>query len=1025
MSFAVDNSTYLLLLLIAPAMWLWSYRSLAGLGGMRRILALTLRTLVLAAIVFALADMQFRKSSDRLTVIYLLDQSQSIPAEQREAMAKFVNATVRENRQDDKLDRAGVIVFGREAEVELPPVDFAYELPRVESLVDPTYTNLEAALQKAMSLFPADSAKRVVIVTDGNENMGDALREARAMADAGVSIDVLPAPINRRSEVRVDKVALPADVRRGEPFELRVVVDHDTTGAGKAKGKLRIIRKHGQQETTLSEAPVELSSGKNVFTVSETIEESDFYTYEARFVPDDKSTDASEQNNLATAFTHVRGKGQVLVIEDWEHPGEFDYLVQRLRSEGIEVTLSQSNQLFTSLPELQRYDCVVLANTPRSSGFGGDDGQVDTDTLSGFSDAQIEMLVRNTEELGCGLVMLGGDRSFGAGGWERTALEKAMPLDFQIKSAKVTPVGALAMIMHASEIAQGNYWQKRIAVEAIDALGARDYCGLLQWNGNEQWLWGQSQGGMIPVGPNRGSMKARVDRLVVGDMPDFDPGMKKAAAAFAGLTNPVPALKHMIIISDGDPTPPSGATIAALKRMSVKVTTVAVGAHGPPGHQTMQNIANQTGGKYYVVRNASALPKIYQREARRVARPLVKELEPALAPRLSTRHAIVDGIGDEFPPLSGFVMTTVKDSSLVEVILRSPEPPNAENSAVLASWTYGLGKVAAMTTDAGHRWANDWTAWGQYDRFYSQLIRWAMRPTGETGNFTIATEVGDGKTRVVIDALDKDEEFLNVASLTGVAVSPEMKSVPLVINQVAPGRYVGEFESDTSGSYMIAINAGGEQGLIRTGVSVGYSDEFRDRTTNTPLLETLAKLPAKGGEPGKLISAEAKVEFTGEERVIEPLAKVNSYRRDLPPAVASQPIWPLLVLLGSCVFFADVFIRRVQVGFEWLAPLWQKFATVVLRRQPVEAAPETMSRLRSRKREVQKSLEARQTETRLEIDETRAPTTSPLNELKQGPTAKREPAKPPAAEPKPDEKQDDYTSRLLKAKRDAKRKREE
>ncbi len=211
-------------------------------------------------------------------------------------------------------------------------------------------------------------------------------------------------------------------------------------------------------------------------------------------------------------------------------------------------------------------------------------------------------------------------------------------------------------------------------------------------------------------------------------MPDFDPGMKKAATAFAGLINPMPALKHMIIISDGDPTQPADSTIASLKRLGVKVTTVAVGAHGPPGHATMQRIANQTGGKYYVVRNASALPKIYQREARRVARPLVKELDPALMPRLSTRHAIVDGIGDEFPPISGFVMTTVKDSSLVEVILRSPEPPNAENSAVLASWTYGLGKVAAMTTDAGHRWANDWTAWGQYDRFYSQLIRWAMRP---------------------------------------------------------------------------------------------------------------------------------------------------------------------------------------------------------------------------------------------------------------------------------------------------------
>ena len=87
------------------------------------------------------------------------------------------------------------------------------------------------------------------------------------------------------------------------------------------------------------------------------------------------------------------------------------------------------------------------------------------------------MLVRNTEELGCGLIMLGGPNSFGAGGWTNTELEKAMPVDFQIKSAKVVPVGALVLNMHASEIPQANYWQKVICQEAIKALGPRDYCG--------------------------------------------------------------------------------------------------------------------------------------------------------------------------------------------------------------------------------------------------------------------------------------------------------------------------------------------------------------------------------------------------------------------------------------------------------------------------------------------------------------------------------------------------------------------
>ena len=59
-----------------------------------------------------------------------------------------------------------------------------------------------------------------------------------------------------------------------------------------------------------------------------------------------------------------------------------------------------------------------------------------------------------------------------------------MPVDFQIKNAKVVPVGALAMIMHASEMPEGNHWQKVIAREAIKALGDQDYCGVLHLDGN-------------------------------------------------------------------------------------------------------------------------------------------------------------------------------------------------------------------------------------------------------------------------------------------------------------------------------------------------------------------------------------------------------------------------------------------------------------------------------------------------------------------------------------------------------------
>ena len=1007
-SLAFDSAGYLVLLALIPVLWWLSYRGLSGLGRWRRLFAMALRSLVLMLVIFALADMQYQRKSDRLTVIYLLDQSLSIPIAQRQAMIDYVNTSIDTHRSEEKGDRVGVIVFGRDAAVEIPPVDFDVQMPsHVESILDPEYTNLATAIQRAKAMFPYDTARRIVLVTDGNENQGDALREARGAAGSGVSLDVVPVTLTARSEVAVEKVDIPAGVRRGQPFDLRVVLHNDAgerPGARPVAGKLRLVRKAGNREETVAEQDVRLPPGKRVFTIREEIEQSDFYTYEARFVSDNPASDGMAQNNVATAFTHVRGRGHVLLIENWENKGQFDQLADRLRNEEIEVTIQPSNQLFSSLAELQRYDSVILANVPRSSGG-------DADAVSSFSDEQISMLERNTREMGCGLIMLGGTESFGAGGWTNTEIEKAMPVNFQIKSAKVVPVGALVLMMHAGEMPRANYWQKRIAVEAIRLLGSRDYCGMVQWNGTDQWLWGQSQGGMLRVGPSRKMMLARVDQMVIGDMPAFDPALKMSAKAFMGLKDA--AVKHMIVISDGDPVGPSSGTVRSLVRLGVKVTTVAVGSHGSIGSSMMQNLARQTGGKYYVVKSAKALPKIYQREARRVARSLFYEPKPPVQPQIVSQHEIVHGVSDAVPPISGFVLTSVKQNPLVEVIMRSPKPVDEKNSTVLAAWTYGAGKTVALTTDAGRRWASDWTQWESYDKLFSQIVRWSMRPTGDTGNFTVATDVRDGQAQIVITALDENEEFLNDQLMSATVIAPDMSTRSVHVEQTAPGRYVGDFPAEESGSYLVMVSPGAGRGTIRTGVNVGYSAEYRDNETNMALLASMARLAARDGEEGVLVETGLDADR------LQQMPQANPFRHDLPPAESNQPIWPWLVLIGSCVFFADVFVRRVQVNFLWLLPALAAARDFVLRRERPLPVPETMSRLRSRKAEIGEQIESRRGSTRFEPSEEQL-AESAEQPPPTAPEGSGPPAKPPA---KPDMNKteepqaESYTERLLKAKK--------
>ena len=1007
---AVNSPWYLVLMLLAPAMWWASFRSLSGLGTYRRLFALALRTSVLLFIVGALAEVQFLRISDRMTVIYLLDQSESIPQAQRDAMVQYVRAEVSRHRQDGKRDRAAVIVFGREANIEVPPVDD--DLPiagRLESTFDlkPDATNLAQALKLAQATFPEDSSRRIVVVSDGNENVGDARSIAQVMAEDGIGVDVVPIRLNNRAEIEVDKIALPADIRKSQPFEATVVVNNLAQpvegDAGLVGGTLKVVRRQGRNTETLTETPVELAPGKNVYRFRNEIDEPDFYEYQALFVPDDPGRDdVLAQNNRATAFTQVLGAGHILLIEDWENAGEFDHLVGRLRSQNLQVTVMRSDELFGSLGELQRYDCVILANVPRTSG--------DVDNVTNFSDEQISMLVHNTQKLGCGLIMLGGPNSFGAGGWTNSELEKAMPVDFQIHNAKVVPVGALAMVMHASELANGNYWQKKISEEALNVLGPHDYCGVIHWEGREEWLW-QKPDGLVRVGANKRQMMARLSRMTPGDMPDFDPALKMALSSFAKIQDA--AVKHMIVISDGDPSPPSMSVLQAFKSMGVKVSTVAVGTHGPAGSFTLQRVAQTTGGKYYVVKSAKALPRIFQKETMRVARPLVKE-QPGIPTAIKFRHEILQGI-DSVPPIDGFVLTSLKENNLVELALvASMEGTPEKNTTVMAAWSYGAGRTAVVTTDAGKRWASGWSSWENYDRFYSQLLRWAMRPTGDQGKFSVATQLQDGKVHVVVTALDKDDELLNFLDMAADLLRPDMDSEGVRMKQVAPGRYVGEFDAAAPGSYFLSINPGPGYGLLRTGMSVPYSAEYRDRETNDQLLLSLAELQPRGGAAGKLIDGELA---PGQ---IEPLLEVSTFRRDLARAVSSRDIWPLLVMLAGCVFFADVFVRRVAVSFEWVSPLLARLRRRLFGGEEVVVADERMERLRSRKAAISDSIDLRRAATRFEpladqpevdIELLREATQTDLA------TPRKESATAGLSPSEADE--EDYTSRLKKAKQQA------
>src|ERR1700691_948948 len=137
------------------------------------------------------------------------------------------------------------------------------------------------------------------------------------------------------------------------------------------------------------------------------------------------------------------------------------------------------------------------------------------------------------------------------------------------------------------------------------------------------------------------------------------------------------------------------------------------------------------------------------------------------------------------------------------------------------------------------------------------------------------------------------------------AVGPDMKPVDVRIQQVAPGRYVGQFNAPDAGSYFLMVSPGAGMSPLQSGVNVPYSAEYLDREPNEELLKSLAAVTPRGGQRVELIQNPAGGSLPAL------VAQFNTFRHDLPPASSTQPIWFLLVWIAGLWFFFDVLLRRV------------------------------------------------------------------------------------------------------------------
>ena len=972
MTFRFDHPHLLwLALLVVPVVWL-GVRNLGLLDPARRWTAIGLRVVVLLVVVAMLAGLQTVRWHTDLTVITVVDQSESIrrlapgipapdnpghdPSDPAVSDADWIMNWIERSADDHEPgDRLGLVTYDARPTVHTLPSP-AFDLDP-DTLEDPAPgTDTAAALRLAMALFPPDTGKRLVLVSDGNDTAGrasgealtttsggqDLLTLAREARAAGIPIDVLPVEYQLRDEVIVESVHAPTVARQGQTAALRVVLRaaRPTAGLLQVKHDAQLIDLNGPatgtglpvttRDWTMETSDAPAGAGGTTPTADPADAASSLGRYlhmrkidlplvfagpnhfEAVFEPAEGSIggaggaaagsagDTISANNHAQAFTLVHGKGRVLFVTP---PGggrggdaaSTKILPSALQAHGIDMDVVPPRAVPTRLSKLQRYDAVVLQDVPSES----------------VSVGQQQLLARYVSDLGGGLVMVGGPDSFGPGGWANSPVDRVLPVDCEISNTTLLPSGALILVLDrsgsmASGVSGSHMTQQDIANEsavlALSTLYPQDMVGVIAFDSSAKWI------AKLQMNNNPNRIARLIRKIQPGGGTDIYPGLETAYEALAPLTTQDAAIKHVVLLTDGQSQ--SGQyykIVGKMVRAGITLTTIAVG-DGANG-QLLAQLAQMGGGTFHPVTDPRTLPQVFIKEARTIRRNLIKEgdFTPAL---VRTGSPIADGLGG-VPNLKGFVRTQAKPDPRVYIPMLGPE-----GEPIFAHWQIGLGRSAAFTSDATNRWATDWLTWPGYPDFWARTVRAIARPQ-PTQNADLVTTVAGDTLHVRLDTAtaarptgrrrrgpNRPDSFANFMTVVGTVLNPDGTSTPITLKQTAPGVYEATAPAAKPGNYLVSLFSKPGDGPKRQrdagvtaifgGATKHATPELRHLTSNRRRLEQVAQIT--GG------------------RVLEPGSAAASglfERSSITPSRSIRPLWQPLLLWLLVIFWFDVATRRI------------------------------------------------------------------------------------------------------------------
>lgn len=756
-----------------------------------------LRVVALGLLLLAVAGPFIEESLTTSRAIVALDVSDSNDAAVSESLLKTASAF----RQND-LDLS-IFAFADRAATLNANFSQSFRDAQLNSGINIGATNYEEAFASLQGVEPSS----VVLVSDGYETRGDSQSRIKDLADKGFKIFPL-IPENAESGQKgfqISQLYAPLVAPAEKSVDVRVTLNNSTSS--KQSGILEV--KHDGKVVYEEEVNVEAGSEAVITTQSDPSKEG-IKEITATLKP----KNSAFSHSSASAFLSGESREKILIVSGSSEDARF--LSRVLEGQAFETKEYIGSSQAQNIGDLSQYSVVILNNIAQAD-------------LPKGAATKIESYVQG----GGSFVMIGGNRSFGLGGYINSSIEDVLPVSLVPPQTveKRLNVAVQLVIDKSGSMSENNKidYAKEAATETVNNLKDEDYIGVMGFDTNPFVVLRMKKVSEVKYEAQRriGLLEPHGGTSLIASIDE----------ARRDLTRVNAGRKHLFILTDGEikdvPESYYYGMVKDLRPLGITVSTVMLGSEANPS--MLRTMADYGGGAFYQTNDPRNLPKIFISDIKVASGEKTMKEETDYAVRLGPSSERSTRI-ESYPHIRGYVQTKIKPKANLELVASGED----KSEPLLASWNYGKGKSVAFTSDANGRWSSDWITWSQFARFWSEIVeslRIEKKEEQEKIKFDLRNYYEKGILHLDLSVYSESA----TAGTEGEIILPNGDKRHVSFYSLAPGHYHATIENPLAGRYEFRGNVGKSK---LTPVAFNLSGELfgekKGQGFNLPFLRNLA-----------------------------------------------------------------------------------------------------------------------------------------------------------------------------------------